>query len=220
MWIQRGECAIRTRVERVFRYGGSCARTRSSREGFCTQTSEERAWDRSGRVARWEPDGSYWLRLQQPEGTAKSLSRADGSTCYVNMFSRSCLLNEYRQSFAITTGIKGPDMRPLRAEIVNFLRHGSLLHDPHRWSSTYAVRWSVPGATDCYRPNQTRWRFSSKRLRVRIDYNDRVRYRGNTGISVVPIRNFVAILLFQHFAIDHHFVKENYPLKPMIKYEF
>lgn len=61
MWIQRGGCAIRTRVERVFRYEGSCARTRSSREGFDTQTSEERAWDRGGRVAM----GAGWELLAQ-----------------------------------------------------------------------------------------------------------------------------------------------------------
>jgi len=50
--------------ERVFRYGGSYARTRSSREGFRTQTSEEGAWDRSGRVAM----GAGWELLAQARG--------------------------------------------------------------------------------------------------------------------------------------------------------
>lgn len=70
-------------------------RTRSSREGFHTQTSEERAWDRGGRVAM----GAGWELLalaRSARRALQSLSRADGSTCYVNMFSRSCLLNEYR----------------------------------------------------------------------------------------------------------------------------
>ena len=56
----------------------------------------------------------------------RSISRADSSTCYVNMFSRSCLLNEYRQSFAITTGIKASRceiaMGDLREMILNTVR--------------------------------------------------------------------------------------------------
>lgn len=68
MWIQRGGCAIRSRVGHVFQYRGFCAGARSSREGFCLQTPEERAWDRRGRVVWWElldksriPGGHNWI---------------------------------------------------------------------------------------------------------------------------------------------------------------